>query len=147
MKQASQPAIAIQQVDGTQAGGPFIFIGTHSVKEGQFENFRKFKEDFVEFIKASEPRLIAFNIYFDSEGTEMTVVQVHPDAESMEFHMQVAGEKIAESYHYLGETRRIEVYGTPSEGVLRMIRHLAGSGVPLSVKSQHLGGFTRSQAG
>ena len=39
-----------------------------------------------------EPRVIAFNIYVNDEGTEVTGVQVHPDAASMEFHMQVLRE-------------------------------------------------------
>ena len=34
----------------------------------------------VDFIEAGEPRLLAFNEYSNAERTEVTVVQVHPDA-------------------------------------------------------------------
>jgi hypothetical protein len=62
--------------------------------------------------------------------------------------MQVAGEHISEAYQsVLEETQRIDVYGKLSDTVLDMITQLAGSGVPLSVKTHHLGGFTRSIAG
>jgi hypothetical protein len=66
----------------------------------------------------------------------------------MLFHMQVAREHISEAYQsVLEKTQRIDVYGKLSDTVLGMIRQLAGSEVPLSVKTHHLGGFTRSIAG
>jgi hypothetical protein len=72
------------------------------------------------------------------------VVQVHPDAESMEFHMQTVAETAARAYaETLEATTSIQVYGTPSEAVLQMLNQQAGAGVPLVVKRHHLGGFTR----
>jgi hypothetical protein len=66
----------------------------------------------------------------------------------MLFHMQVARDHISEAYQsVLEKTKRIDVYGKPSDTALEMIRQLAGSGVPLSLKANHLGGFTRSSAG
>jgi hypothetical protein len=122
---------------------PFIFIGIHSLKEGKLEDFKKYEQELVELVEANEPRLIAFHIFLNQDGTQAATVQVHPDADSMEFHMQVLGQKISEAYEFLERTERIEVYGTPSDQVLEMMRQLAGSGVPLSVKVNHLGGFTR----
>jgi quinol monooxygenase YgiN len=127
---------------------PFIFIGTHTLKDGKLEDFKKSCGGLVEVVEANEPRLIAFNLYVNEDGTEVTVVQVHPDADSMLFHMQVAREHISEAYQStLEKTERMDVYGKPSDTVLEMIRQLAGSEVPLSVKAHHLGGFTRSNAG
>ena len=40
-------------------------------------------------------------------------------------------------------TTSIQVFGTPSNAVLEMLERQAGAGVPLTVKSFHLGGFTR----
>jgi hypothetical protein len=66
----------------------------------------------------------------------------------MLFHMQVVREHISEAYQsVLEKTKRIDVYGKPSATVLETIGQLAGSGVPLSVKAHHLGGFTRATAG
>jgi hypothetical protein len=62
--------------------------------------------------------------------------------------MQVARDHMSEAYRTtLEKTERIDVYGKPSDAVLEMIRQLAGSEVPLSVRAHHLGGFTRSSAG
>jgi quinol monooxygenase YgiN len=135
-------------LDADAMSEPFIFIGTHTLREGKLEGFKKACRELVEVVEANEPRLIAFNIYVNEDGTEATVVQVHPDPDSMLFHMQVAREHIGEAYQsVLEETQRIDVYGKPSDTVLEMIRQLAGSEVPLSLKTHHLGGFTRSIAG
>ena len=121
---------------------PFIFIGTHSIREGKLQNLKQYEQELVALVEANEPRLIAFHIFVNEDGTQATTIQVHPDAASMAFHMQALGQKISEAYAFLERTERIEVYGTPSDQVLEMMRQLAGSGVPLSVKVNHLGGFT-----
>lgn len=125
--------------------GPFIFIATNRVKAGRLEDEKRRVPELCEFIKANEPRLISFNEYLSEDGTEVGVVQVHPDADSMAFHMEVVRERAERAYaETLDATTSIQVYGTPSDTVLEMLRQAAGSGVPLSVKPHHLGGFTRS---
>ena len=125
--------------------GPFIFIATNRLKEGMLEDERERVPGLVEFIQENEPRLLAFNEYGNEEGTEVGVVQVHRDAESMEFHMKTVAEKAARAYaETLEATTSIQVYGTPSEAVLQMLSRQAGAGVPLVVKRHHLGGFTRT---
>jgi hypothetical protein len=127
--------------------GPFIFIATNRLKEGKLEQERKRVPGLCDFIEANEPRLIAFNEYVNDEGTEVGVVQIHPDAESMEFHMKVVRERAERAYaETLDATTSIQVYGTPSDTVLETLREQAGSGVSLNVRRHHLGGFTRVQA-
>jgi hypothetical protein len=124
--------------------GPFIFIATNRLKEGKLEEERKRVPALSDFIEANEPRLIAFNEYVNEEGTEVGVVQVHPDADSMEFHMNVVREQAQRAYaETLDATTNIQVYGTLNDTVLKMLRQQAGSGVSLSVRRYHLGGFTR----
>jgi hypothetical protein len=60
--------------------GPFIFIATNRLKPGAYEAERRRVPGLVDFIEAGEPRLLAFNEYTNAERTEVTVVQVHPDA-------------------------------------------------------------------
>src|SRR3954454_23797521 len=72
---------------------PFIFIATNRLKPGTYEAERRRVPGLVEFINAGEPRLLAFNEYINAERAEVTVVQVHPDAASMEFHMGVVRER------------------------------------------------------
>jgi hypothetical protein len=133
---------------GSAVSGPFIFIATNKLKEGKLEAERSRAADLGSFIEANEPRLLAFNEYVNEEGSEVGVVQVHPDAASMEFHMEVVAERAARAYaETLEATTSIQVYGEPSETVLGMLRRQAGAGVPMTVKRVHIGGFTRTQGG
>jgi hypothetical protein len=126
--------------------GPFIFIATNRLKEGKLEAERERVPELCEFIEAHEPRLMAFNEYASEDGAEVGVVQVHPDAESMEFHMEVVAERALRAYaETLDATTSIQVYGAPSDAVLEMLSRQAGAGVPLTVKRYHLGGFTRAE--
>jgi hypothetical protein len=124
--------------------GPFIFIATNRLKQGKLNSEQKRLPDLIDFIQANEPRLIAFNEYANEEGTEVAVVQVHPDADSMVFHMELIAERAASAYaETIDATTNIQVFGTPSGTVTDMLRRQAGAGVPLSIKPHHLGGFTR----
>ena len=104
--------------------GPFIFIATNRLKEGKFEEERRRVPGLCDFIEGNEPRLIAFNEYASEDGTEVGVVQIHPDAESMEFHMEVVGERAARAY--------AETAGRNDEhrGVRRAQRRRAGDVEP-----------------
>jgi hypothetical protein len=130
---------------GSALSGPFIFIATNKLKEGKLEAERSRAANLGSFIEANEPRLLAFNEYVNEEGSEVGVVQVHPDAASMEFHMEVVAERAARAYaETLEATTSIQVYGEPSETVLEILRRQAGAGVPMTVKRFHIGGFTRT---
>lgn len=122
---------------------PIIFIFTLRVREGKLDDLKRYAREINEFVEAHEPRVVAYRQFIDDTGTEMTDIQIHPDSESMEFHMQVAGQKILEAFEYV-ETERVEVCGSVSETLLERMRQIAGSGVSVSIKS-HLGGFDRLQ--
>ena len=128
--------------------GPFVFIATNRLRPGALEAERRRVPQLCEFIEANEPRILAFNEYADDDGTEVSVVQVHADADSMEFHMGVVREQAERAYaETLEATTSIQVYGMPSAGVLDMLSRQAGDGPSLTVRRHHLGGFTRLSSG
>ena len=124
--------------------GPFVFIGTHRIADGQLEAFKKDAHALVQLVREREPQLLAFNFFFNEDETEVSVVQVHPDADSMLTHMQVAKEHITEATETLLSTKDIQIYGATNEAVVGMISQLTQAGVPMTVKPVHLDGFTRS---
>jgi hypothetical protein len=65
---------------GVIMAAPFIFINSFAIKEGKLGDFRQFLQEFLKIIEANEPRLLALNAYVNEDGTEVTFVQVHPDA-------------------------------------------------------------------
>ena len=124
---------------------PFIFIATNRLKAGKLDAESRRVPGLSDFIEANEPRLIAFNEFANDEGTEVGVVQVHPDADSFEFHMGMVRERAARAYdETLEATTSIQVFGTPTDTIMEMLSRSAGSGVQYSVKPLHLGGFTRA---
>jgi hypothetical protein len=126
---------------------PFIFIATNRLKAGKLDRERDRVPGLVKFIAASEPRLIAFHEYVNDAGDEVSVVQIHPDPESMEAHMEVVRERAQQAYaETLDATVRIQVFGAPTAAILETLRQQAGNGVEISVNGEHLGGFTRSTA-
>jgi hypothetical protein len=84
-------------------------------------------------------------LYINEDGTEVSVVQVHPDAESMAFHMQVAGEHFAHAHEFLDTTKSVQIYGTPSDTLVEQMKLVGEPGVPVIVKSE-LAGFNRLPA-
>src|SRR5258708_4154512 len=54
--------------------GPFIFIATNRLKPEKLADESRRVPDLVDFIRANEPRLLAFNEYANEEGTEVAVV-------------------------------------------------------------------------
>jgi len=125
--------------------GPFIFIATNRLKDGRFDAEQQRVPELVSFVEAHEPRLIAFHEYVNEEHSQVSVVQIHPDAASMEFHMEAVADHARQAYaQTLEVTTGIQVFGTPAANILRMLRQQAGSGIPLSINPLHLGGFTRA---
>jgi quinol monooxygenase YgiN len=123
---------------------PFIFIGTHKVKPGKLEEFEAWFADYCDTtVEPNEPRLLSFNAYADPNANEVTVVQVHPDAESMVHHMSVISEHVARAYvDFLEPASRWQIYGTPRAGVLELIQQMGGSAEPLT-SQEPFAGFTR----
>ena len=75
--------------------GPLINVFTYTIKPGKQEEARKRIAELVDFVETNEPRMIAFHAYLDQDGKSLSIVQVHPDSASMEFHMQVNAKHFA----------------------------------------------------
>jgi hypothetical protein len=103
---------------------PIVVIDSSEIREGKLKELKTALDELVEFVEASEADPIAYNIYFDEDGTKMTVVQIHPSSESMEFHMEVAG-PIFQKFTELLRLSRIDFYGKPSDALLEQMRQKA----------------------
>jgi hypothetical protein len=123
----------------------FIFVATNKVRDGKLDAEKARVPGWIRFIHDNEPRTIAFHEYVSADGTEVEYVQVHPDAASFEHHLRVLADKSDLSYKQTLEgTTNIRMYGEPTPAILEMLNQAAGSGVPITVFPEHLGGFTRS---
>lgn len=120
-----------------------LYVDTSDVREGALEELKPAIRELVDFVEANEPRLITYNVYLSNDGTKMTVVNVHPDSASLEYHMTVAG-PLFRQFVELVTLSSIHIYGEPSEKVLKQSHEkaqLLGRGAV--VVESLFAGFTR----
>lgn len=126
---------------------PFIFITTHPIQDGKLEDFRQFLRELFEALEVNAPRALAVNAYASGDGTEVTIVQVHQDAESMKEYWKVVhqhtGRQLAQ---FVDDPTSTQVYGYPGDLALARTRHAAETGATVAVMAEHIGGFTRLMA-
>jgi hypothetical protein len=103
---------------------PLVVVDTSEVLEGRLEDLKTAFHELVEFVETSEPEPIGYWMYLNEDGSRMTIVQVHPDSASMEFHMKVAGPAFARLKDML-RLRSIDVYGEPSGELLAQLQQKA----------------------
>jgi hypothetical protein len=104
---------------------PLIYIDTSDVRDGALEELKKAIRELAEFVDANEPRLIAYNVYFSDDGKQMTVVHVHVDSASLDYHMDVAGPAFRKFANLL-TLSSIRIYGEPGEKALKQLHDKAG---------------------
>lgn len=71
---------------------PIVYIDRSRIRPGKIGEVRQAIDELVAFIDAREPQLLHYGFYLDEESSRMTVVAVHPDAASVELHMEVGAE-------------------------------------------------------
>lgn len=102
---------------------PFIFIGTYQIKPGRREAFKEyFARVTSEVFEPQEPRLHSFYGYAAPDSDVVSIVQVHPDADSMATHMKVGAEHFAEAYtEYLEPPGTMQIYGNLTPELVQAI--------------------------
>jgi hypothetical protein len=109
---------------------PLVYVDTSEVRFGQLNDLKLAMGELVRFVDANEPRLVAYHVYFNEDGTRMTVVHISPDSAALEHHMRVAGPK----FPPIGEFIRmlsIDLYGRPDAELVEQLQRKAemlGSG-------------------
>ena len=90
-------------------------------------------KELVAFVEANEPQLISYGFFLDERRRLMTVVAIHPDSASLEFHMEMGGPEFRK-FADLITLQKIEVYGPISDATLERLHQ----------KTKMLGGGTVS---
>lgn len=126
---------------------PIVLVDTSEVLEGKLGELKTAMKGLVDFVETHEDRPLAYGVYFTDDGTRMTVVQVHPDPESMEFHMKVAAGEFSKVAPFV-RIRAMDVYGEPSADLLEQMRGKAQmlGGITVGVHALHAG-FSRFGTG
>jgi quinol monooxygenase YgiN len=121
---------------------PIVFVSHFRVKEGKLDGLEQYFREGTRLLHEEKPRTLVFLAYLDEDGTGLTIVHVFADAESMDLHVQGAEERTKAASEFL-EPQGSEIYGSPSEPVLEMLRQAATSEAHVSFQTRYLGGFLR----
>ena len=103
---------------------PIFYVDTSAIRAGKLEQVREAMKRLAGFVEANVPQLISYGFYLDEGQTQMTVVAVHPDSASLEYHMDVGGPEFRK-FQDLIDLVRIEVYGRVTDPVRERLHQKA----------------------
>lgn len=119
---------------------PLIYIDTSQVRAGALEELKSAVGDLTDFIESREPQIVSYAVYFSRDGTQMTVVHVHADSDSLDYHMDVAGPRFGR-FADLVTLSSIHIFGEPSAKAIEQLEdkvRLLGAG-EVTVHPLHTG--------
>jgi hypothetical protein len=126
--------------------GPLIFISHSRVKPGKLAGYREHVTEAADLVDSDEPRMIGFNNYASLDGTDVSTVQIHPDAESLDTHLKLFAEKLQARAFDALDSSEVDVYGEPSESARQQLEQMAGvTGIRVRILPVHQAGFLRPQ--
>jgi hypothetical protein len=123
------------------AAEPIVCIHRSEVRAGGLEELKAGIRRVVPFPEPLEPRLLSYGFHIDDGTAAMTIVAVHPDPASLEFHLGIGDPEFRELAHLLTLTS-IECYGRPSVRALDRLRRKAaalGDGATIPVVGRFAG--------
>jgi hypothetical protein len=101
-----------------------VYIDRSEILGGKLEELKEGINQLVEFVDSREPQLISYGFFINEEAARMTVIAVHPDSASLEYHMEIAGAEFRKLAGFV-KLLTIEVYGQPSDKALKQLRQKA----------------------
>ena len=100
------------------------YLDTSIIHSGKLGDLKIAVKDLVEFVNLKESRLISYNIYFNEEASHMSLLQIHPDSASLEFHLELGG-PIFLKFKDLIELLTIQIYGEATDKLIRQLNEKA----------------------
>lgn len=119
---------------------PIVFISHSKLEEGKLHEFQEVSEEMFPVMEREKPGTVLHYGYINEDETEIHFVHVFPGADAMDAHMVGAAERVGKANEFI-ETYAFEIYGTPSEETLEMLRKAPG--VELTVEPVGFGGYIR----
>jgi hypothetical protein len=120
--------------------GTIVYVDVSRVRPGNIDDLKAGMEALASFVEEHEPDIPCYDVFFNADGTEMTVTHVHADPATLDFHMEIAGPEFAKVRDFI-DLVSIDVYGEPSEQAIAGMRRKAemlGQGV-VRIHSHHAG--------
>jgi hypothetical protein len=124
---------------------PIVFISRNRIKAGMLDNFRIHYLDSVPSVELGKSSTLVQLAYVNEDATEVDIIRIFPDAESMDFQLTGVDERSKITCQFL-EPTSIEIYGTPSHNAINIMKKVAGYSIEVNVNPQFIDGFIRSRS-
>jgi hypothetical protein len=121
--------------------GPLITVSRWHPKPGRLNGDAADPLGMLRDIEEAEPRLLAFQVYATEDQATWASIQIHPDAESFEYHLKLFGERVGAMIAQI-EMDSFDVYG-PTPAFIDDAATHGGWTFPTRHAPVHVGGFTR----
>lgn len=127
--------------------GPLILISRATVKPGQRETYETHLREAIDIVRAEEPNMLGFHHYASEDGTEVATIQVHQDPDSLDTHLKLFNERLAERAFASVDSSEIDIYGAPNPDTREYLESLPKRMPDLSVRilPADAGGFLRTR--
>lgn len=101
--------------------GPLIYFDHSEILGGKQEELKIAINELVEHIRANEPELIGYYVYFSDDNKRMSVLHIHRDSSSLEFHLRTV-EPLLPKFAGLVRLLSIDVFGTVDNIVIGRLK-------------------------
>ena len=109
---------------------PIVYIDSSAIRNGKLEEVTAAMKGLASFVETNVPQLISYGFFLTDDRTRMTVVTVHRDSASLQFHLDVGASEFRK-FGGLIDLLKIDVYGRVTEAVLKQLErkaHALGTG-------------------
>ena len=121
---------------------PFVFIIHNKIKPGKIDDFREHYRNSIPRMEVDKPRTLVQLAYENQDATEVTIVRFFHETDGLDAQLHGASKRSKTTYEFI-EPVGIEIFGAPSASALAMMEKIAGSGIPITVHPEYIGGFIR----
>jgi hypothetical protein len=101
-----------------------VYVDRSDIRAGRLDDLKAGVRRLAQIIESFEPQLISYGVHLDEEAQLMTVVAVHPDSVSLEFHLDVGGPEFRKLADLI-TLREIDVYGSITAKAHKMLEQKA----------------------
>ena len=84
---------------------PIVYVDTSAIRDGKHRELEVAMKRLAVFVEQNMPRVISYGFFLDKDRAQMTVVAVHPDSESVEFHMDTGADEFRDFADLIEDAR------------------------------------------
>jgi hypothetical protein len=125
---------------------PIIFISRNRVKDGMLAEFMRHYQNSIPRTETEKPGTFVQLAYVSADASSIDIIRLFPNAEALDSQLRGADDRSKVTYQFI-EPTSVEIYGSPSDFAIEMMKKVAGSGIKVSISPRFIGGFIRPTSG